>query len=266
MGWGLFFALSGILYLRGTRVRHIATARQCAFWAGWVLSLLALQSRVDYYAEHEFFAHRLQHLVLHHLAPLLWMVSYPGSALRTGLPRHGFLGRSMIRRIQRSPSMQIALRVLLNPALVSFLFIISVCIWLIPYVQFISMINAPLYHFMNVSVFITGLMYWKLILDHRPAPRAPIGAGLRVLSPVLTMSPQILVGALITFSQTDLYPIFDLCGRAFGLAPLLDQSLGGLILWVPAGFIEAIGALIALKHWIRLSPNSATRPYAHAAV
>jgi putative membrane protein len=77
--------------------------------------------------------------------------------------------------------------------------------------------------------------------------------GLRILSPVITMTPQILVGAIITFSSHDLYPIFDLCGRAFGLPPLIDQSLGGLIMWVPAAFIEAIGSMIALRNFIRLS-------------
>lgn len=258
--WGLLFATSSVLYLRGTRIQQVCPARQCAFWAGWILSVVVLQSRVDYYAEHEFFVHRLQHLVLHHLAPLLLMASYPGSVLWAGLPRRGFLGRPSIRYVQRIRSVQRVLKILFNPALVTLLFIVSVCAWLIPYVQFISMIDGRLYHFMNASVFITGLMYWKLILDHRPAPRAPVGAGLRVLSPILTMSPQILAGALITFSETDLYPIFELCGRAFGLPPLLDQSLGGLILWVPAGAIEALGSLIALKHWMRLNVACAAKP------
>ncbi len=261
LAWGLFFVISSLLYLRGMKIQRVSQARLLAFWAGWALSVLALQSRVDYYAEHEFFAHRLQHLVLHHLAPLLLMASYPGNVLRAGLPRHRLFGRQMLRRIERTKSMQLFLRVLFNPALVSLLFIVSVCIWLIPYVQFVSMIDGPLYHFMNASVFITGLMYWKLILDHRPAPRARVGAGLRVLSPVLTMSPQILAGAIITFSETDLYPIFDLCGRAFGLPPLIDQSLGGLILWVPAGVLEAIGSLIALKHWARLSVSPTVKSY-----
>jgi putative membrane protein len=82
-----------------------------------------------------------------------------------------------------------------------------------------------------------------------------------VLSPVITMTPQILVGAIITFSTHDLYPIFSLCGRAFTSVPAtLDQSLGGLIMWVPAGVLEAIGAMMALRHLMRLSELPARVP------
>jgi putative membrane protein len=93
-----------------------------------------------------------------------------------------------------------------------------------------------------------------MLLDHRPAPPSRTRPGLRVLSPVITMTPQILVGAIITFSSRDFYPVFTLCGRAFtSIPPVLDQSLGGLIMWVPAGALEAIGAMMALRHVMRLS-------------
>jgi putative membrane protein len=73
------------------------------------------------------------------------------------------------------------------------------------------------------------------------------------------MTPQILVGAIITFSSQDLYPIFTLCGRAFtSIPPVLDQSLGGLIMWVPAAVLESIGAMMALRHMMRLSESAPT--------
>jgi putative membrane protein len=81
-----------------------------------------------------------------------------------------------------------------------------------------------------------------------------------VLSPVITMTPQILAGAIITFSSHDLYPVFTLCGRAFSLSPALDQSLGGLIMWVPAAILEAIGGLMALRHLMRLSELPPRQP------
>ena len=77
---------------------------------------------------------------------------------------------------------------------------------------------------------------------------------------MITMTPQILVGAIVTFSSRDLYPIFTLCGRAFALSPALDQSLGGLIMWVPAAVLEAIGGLMALRHLMRLSELSSRKP------
>ncbi|WP_042688111.1 cytochrome c oxidase assembly protein [Candidatus Glomeribacter gigasporarum] len=246
----MIFIAAGALYLRGACHIQVSRARRIAFWSGFALFYLALQTRVDYYAEHEFFAHRSQHLVLHHLAPLLVMASYPISVLHAGLPLRG---RMCVRACRQTAALRAILNALLHPALVSIIFLVSVLIWLVPSIQFLSMIDARLYRFMNGSVAVTGLAYWGILLDHRPAPPARLRAGLRVLSPLFTMTPQILAGAYITFTQRDLYPIFDLCGRAFGLPAQVDQSIGGLILWIPASLVEAIGSLIALRRWMRLS-------------
>ncbi|RKP50558.1 cytochrome c oxidase assembly protein [Trinickia fusca] len=243
--------LAAILFARGSHRAQMTVARRVAFWTGLALFYLSLHTKVDYYAEHEFFVHRLQHLVLHHLAPLLVMAAYPGSALRAGLP---FAWRRALRRWQRSRCTRVAAAVLLNPAFVSAAFIVSVLVWLIPSVQFVSMLDWRIYLFMNWSVAASGLLYWWLILDHRPSPPSRARPGLRVLSPVITMTPQILAGAVITFTTRDLYPVFTLCGRAFtSLPPSLDQSLGGLIMWVPAAVLETIGAMMALRHLMRLS-------------
>jgi putative membrane protein len=80
------FVAVAVLFARGSRRIRISVARQVAFWIGLGLFYIALHTRLDYYAEHQFFVHRLQHLVLHHLAPLILMAAYPGSALRAGLP------------------------------------------------------------------------------------------------------------------------------------------------------------------------------------
>ncbi len=245
------FVGTAVLFARGSRRIRISRTRQSAFWIGLALFYLALHTRLDYYAEHEFFVHRLQHLVLHHLAPLILMAAYPGSALRAGLPLRW---RSALRRWQYRRPARLFAAVVLNPTFISAAFVISVVFWLIPSVQFVAMLDWRIYTFMNWSVALSGLLYWWMLLDHRPHPPSRTRPGLRVLSPVITMAPQILVGAIITFSSHDLYPIFTLCGRAFTSVPAaLDQSLGGLIMWVPAAVLEAIGAMMALRHLMRLS-------------
>jgi putative membrane protein len=152
---------------------------------------------------------------------------------------------------------------LLNPAFISAAFVVSVLVWLIPSVQFVSMLDWRIYLFMNASVAVSGLLYWWMVLDHRPSPPSRTRPGLRVLSPIITMTPQILAGAVITFTSRDLYPVFTLCGRAFtSIPPALDQSLGGLIMWVPAALLETIGAMMALRHMMRLSNSQAPRAIA----
>jgi putative membrane protein len=247
----LLFIAGIALYVRGTLRQRVSIGRQLSFWVGTTVLYLSLHTRLDYYAEHEFFIHRIQHLILHHFAPLILMAGFPGSVMWKGLP---FAWRVRLHAVSRRPGMRAVKSILLNPALVTFVFVLSVLIWLVPSIQFVSMLDWRLYHFMNWSVTITGLVYWWMLLDHRPAPPARMKAGMRVLSPVITMSPQILAGAYITFSQHDLYPVFDLCGRAFGgITQSMDQSIGGLVMWVPAALLEAVGGLIALRNWMQLS-------------
>lgn len=75
-----------LLYLRGARRFRVSLARQLGFWLGMALIYSALLTHFDYYAQHQFFVDRIQQVLLHHLAPLLIMASYPLGMLRAGLP------------------------------------------------------------------------------------------------------------------------------------------------------------------------------------
>ncbi|OXR50559.1 hypothetical protein PuT2_01440 [Pusillimonas sp. T2] len=247
----LMFVVGIVLFIRGTREHRISAARQWLFWLGIVVLYLSLHTRIDYYAERLFFAHRLQHLVLHHLGPLLIMGAYPGQVMRAGLPMPL---RLWLKNFRLTPLGRFTEAVLTNKILVPFMFVFLVVIWLIPSVQFYSMLDWRLYRFMNWSVVISGFLYWNLILDRRPSPPAVLSPGARILSPVITMVPQMVVGAVITFTEYDLYPIFDLCGRAIpGMSAVTDQAIGGLTMWILAGFVEVFGLLFALGTLMRLS-------------
>lgn len=247
----LSFVAICLLYVRGTRRARVSGGRRLAFWTGMAIVYVSLHTYFDYYAEHEFFMHRIQQVLLHHLAPLLIMASYPGAALRAGLPLAWRV--RLLRPFLRSWPWRAASGVLLNPAVATVLFVGFILIWLIPAMQTLAMLDWRIYRFMNWTMMLSGLSYWWLVLDHRPRPPGRMTPGLRVLSPGITMSPQILAGAIVTFSKTDLYPIFEICGRAFTFNVLTGQLVGGVIMWVPAALIESIGGLLALRQWIRLS-------------
>ncbi|MFA5487806.1 MAG: cytochrome c oxidase assembly protein [Candidimonas sp.] len=239
------------LFLRGARVHRVSKARQLLFWVGVAVLYATMHTKLDYYAERMFFIHRMQHLVLHHLGPLLIMAAYPGQVLRAGLP---MAWRLRLRDFLKTGAGRATQAVLTNNFLIPFLFVILVVGFLIPTVQFYSMLDWRLYRAMNWSVVISGFLYWNLILDRRPSPPAAMSPGSRIFCPVITMVPQIIVGAIITFAEYDLYPIFDLCGRAIpGMSALTDQALGGLTMWVLAGFVEVFGVLYALATMMRLS-------------
>lgn len=251
------FFICGLLYWRGTRVHKVQAHRQWLFWLGVLALYLNLHTMVDYYSERMFFIHRIQHLFLHHLLPLLIMLSYPGQVMRAGLP---LKWRRKWRDALKTHSGQRIERLFTHPIFVPFLFVFFVIIWLLPIPQFYSMIDWRLYRLMNWSVVISGFMYWNLILDRRPAPPAAMRPWSRVVSPLITMTPQIIAGAYITFASVDLYPIFDLCGRALpGFDALKDQAVGGLVMWVAAGLVETFGIVYALATAVRLSAKGRIR-------
>jgi len=245
------FLLTCVLFLRGSRRLPVSFSRKLMFWVGMAIIYLSLHTYLDYYAEHEFFVHRTQQLLLHHLVPLLIVLAYPASVLRAGMPLAWRL--RVLRPIQRSWPWRLISGVLLNPAVATVLFIVFVLVWLIPPMQTLAMLDWRVYRFMNWTMLISGFAYWSLVLDHRPHPPGRMVVGLRVLSPAITMTPQIVAGAIVTFSRTDLYPIFEICGRAFTFNVLSGQLIGGVITWVPAALLESIGGLIALNQWLRLS-------------
>lgn len=247
------FLATCMLYIRGSGRLRVSFSRRLVFWIGMAIIYLSLQTYLDYYAEHEFFMHRIQQVLLHHLAPLLIVTAYPSSVLRAGLPLNW--RRRLLRPLQRSWPWRLVTGVLLNPAVATVLFIGFILIWLIPSMQTVAMLDWRVYRFMNWTMLISGFAYWSLVLDHRPHPPGRMIAGLRVLSPAVTMTPQILAGAIVTFSKTDLYPIFEICGRAFTFNVLTGQLIGGVITWVPAALIESVGGLMALRQWLRLSRN-----------
>ena len=244
------FVLAAWLFVRGQRAHQVSRARQIFFWVGMVMLYLSLHTMLDYYAERMFFMHRIQHLVLHHAGPLVLMAAYPGSVLRAGLP---WALRIRLKKFNQSLPGRALIALLTNPIFVPALFVFLVIIWLVPSVQFYSMLDWRLYRLMNWSVVITGFMYWNLILDRRTCPPAAMSPGGRVISPILTMAPQMVAGAIIAFTERDLYPLFDLCGRAIAMEAQTDQMIGGLTMWIPAAMTEVIGLLVALRNLMRLS-------------
>ena len=83
--------------------------------------------------------------------------------------------------------------------------------------------------------------------------------GGRVISPIITMAPQMVAGAVIAFSESDLYPLFELCGRAVAMSAQTDQTIGGLTMWIPAALVEVVGLMVALGTLMRLSAKGRLR-------
>lgn len=242
----LSLAFAGWWYARGVALTPVAERpnvwRRIAFGLGLLAIYAVLQTRYDYMAQHMFFLHRGQHIVMHHLAPFLIALSWPGATLARGMP-------APFRRFFCHRAWHESLSVLQQPFIAAILFVGLIYMWLIPALHFRAMLNPFLYNLMNWSMVLDGLLFWCLVLDPRPKPPCTTGYGGRMVLSVATMFPQIALGAYITFSHHDLYPYYDLCGRIFpSISALYDQQIGGIIIWIPAGMMSATAFLLTLNH------------------
>lgn len=242
--------VAALLFIRGCRTLQLQVRCKILFWFGLLSMYFVAQTQFDYYAEHEFFVHRIQHSVLHHFGPFLIALSRPGAVLWAGTPAVWRNSLEKLSGLQPIPWLAGALN---NPIVAVTLFGGLILFWLLPSVHFIAMLDWHLYRVMNWSMAINGLMFWNLVLNSYSIRPAHLSPGCRIAIMLAVIPPQIAIGVLLFFTPRELYPIYRLCGLAFPeVSTLADQQIGGLILWIPGSMMSVIGVLIVIRNeWMR---------------
>lgn len=259
------FAVVLALYLRGLVLarrqrRRIGILRPVGFLLGLVLCYGVMQTRFDYFAQYMFFMHRLQHLVLHHLGPFLIALAAPWTVLGLGLPAGP--RERWLKPLWRHPWTQGLYGFVQHPVIAPVLFVGLIFFWLMPSIHFDAMLNLTLYHVMNWSMLLDGLLFWWLMLDPRDTDRfGTLSFSKRIVILMLIMFPQIVLGAYIALSGREIYDVYDVCGRAWPIASETDQRLGGLITWIPAAMMSVLGIVAVLRFMHQRDKAPADRRY-----
>jgi putative membrane protein len=253
----LICAGAGVAYARGLKVMKARGTPQgfwlpFSFFLGLALDYGVLQTYYDYLAQHMFWLHRLQHLVLHHVAAVLLILAAPGPVMAAGLPD---LWRARARDLSRKPVLAWLLRrvhqlfrIVQNPFIAPLLFVGIIFFWLSPSVHFGAMLDIHRYLTMNWGMAVDGLLFWWLMLAPRRAQgSAAVGYATRILIVCVVALPQILLGAYIALHSTVLFDVYGVCGRAWDVSPLTDQELGGLLTWIPAAMMSGVAMLVILR-------------------
>lgn len=232
-----------ILYALGARRRGtIETRRRAAFYAGWFITAAALVSPLCPLSVSLFAARVGQHAVLILIAAPLVMAGRPFFALRAILPPMG----SLVGLLR-------FLRVMAAPLPAAALFAVLLWFWHMPAPYAATFGSDVVYWTMHLTMFGSALLLWgALSLQHEKALPQVVAAG------ILSAVQMTFLGALITLTPHPLYGPHMFTTAAWGLSPLQDQEIGGLIMWVPgcAVFLAvAIGGLI-------LAMRRADRAYA----
>ena len=145
-----------------------------------------------------------------------------------------------------------------NPVMAPFLFIGLLYFWLIPGIHTRVMLDANLYELMNWTMSINGVMFWSLILDSRAKPPARLSHLMRAALILVIELPQMVLGAILSLTERDIYPVYMICGRVLDMTALNDQHYGGLIIWLP-GTLTSFAAMIVVLVTMRLNEERAER-------
>ncbi|MGO1232235.1 MAG: cytochrome c oxidase assembly protein [Marinobacter sp.] len=238
----LVLGFYGVGLLRMPDEDRPGALRIFAFVLGVMICYGVMQTRFDYYAQYMFFVHRGQHLILHHIGPILIAISNP-------LPIMRFWYAKM------SPGLKNALRpvgwmyqVLQYPLIALILFVGLIYFWLWPSIHFDAMLSRDLYWIMNWSMLLDGLLFWWLVFDPRPpAITSSLGYGRRMLVLAAAGVLQMFLGAWIVFSRDMVYDVYEVCGRAWPIDPDVDQLLGGMLTYIPPAMMSILGILLILR-------------------
>jgi putative membrane protein len=252
-----------LLYLIGVRRlprdRLVArSGRRAAFLAGWLTLAAALISPLHELGESLFSAHMGQHELLMVVAAPLLAWARPLAPMLRALPGPWriALGRLLARATVRSVS-----RTLSAPAVAFALQAAGIWVWHTPALFQSTLRSEPMHAAQHLTFFGTALVFWWSLV-HRRGGR---DSGLGLLSLFLTILHTGALGALLSLSTVVYYPAYGRSAAAWGLTPLEDQQLGGLIMWIPGGIAYVVAALGLVAAWLRQSERRSVRALSGAA-
>lgn len=246
----LLLAAAAFAYRSGWREPADTTARRAAFWTGVLALAVALVSPLDALSGVLVSAHMVQHVLLILVAAPLLAVSAPGAALLRGTPQEV---RELARGTRRVVGLDLPrLQRLRSPVGRWLLYVGTLWVWHAS-VVYGAAVEHALVHALEHATFLTSaFLVWSAILG--PA-RVRVSRGLGLLG-VFTLGLQgIFLSVLLTFAQEPFYAEHLSPPASWGLDPLADQQLAGVLMWIPAGLIHTGIALCLLVAWLNESDD-----------
>ena len=211
---------------RGGPVRGAGPLQAIAF-AGGVLALLAaLVSPIDGLgADYLFSAHMVQHVLLGDIAPLLLLLALSRVIMRPATRR--------LMRVER------ALGPLASPWTAIAIWLGVMYLWHIPSLYDAAAENPLLHMVEHLSFFAAGLaLWWPLV---QPVPMRRSLTGMQPIAYIaLCKGGLAALGLFLAWSSTAHYPWYEQTPRIWGLSPVEDQNVAGVIMMVEQSLTLAI--------------------------
>jgi cytochrome c oxidase assembly factor CtaG len=218
-----------------------------SFAAGWLVIAIALVSPLHALGGVLFSVHMTQHELMISLAAPLLVLGRPLVPFLWALP----IGwRRSIGVVTRSSSFAAPWHVLSRPSVAFGLHAVALWTWPLPRFYQATLTSEVVHSFQHASFLFTALLFWWTIVNARGGE---FRRGLAVFYLFATVLQTGALGALLTFGGTLWYPAYAATTSQWGLTPLEDQQLGGLIMWIPGSIAYIVAALWLFAAWLRES-------------
>ena len=239
---GVLLLALGYLYGIGPLRRKLGPGtslewwRPLSFFAGLTVILISLNGPIhDLSDSYLFWVHMAQHLLLTMVLPPLLLAGLPGWLVERAVRRPG--GRAIGRLVT-------------HPVFAGVFFSAILLVWHTEGAYDLMMRSHTVHIVTHLLFMVAAVLLWWPVMSPAPSlPRLSPGSGMLYL--FLVQLPMQLLGAIITFADRPLYTWYLAAPRTWGLSPLDDQKLGGLLMWVP-GNLWIWGAMSVLFfQWAR---------------
>lgn len=224
-------AVAAALFVRGfVRLRRRGRAdlapwtRVPLFALGLALGVLPLVSPLDELGDRYLLsAHMLQHMLIGDAAPALVLVALRGPLLLFCVPV------GLLRAAGRSQRFRAVVRELLRPRVAVAAWAAAFGAWHVPAAYDYAAAHGGVHRLEHASFILAGTLAWMLLVD--PARRGHLSRGRRLALLAALFALGTVVADTLIFSLHPLYGIYaSEQHRAFGLSPLSDQRLAGIVM------------------------------------
>src|SRR5436309_8536824 len=259
MGWWtwdppvvVLLALSAWLYGRGVRAlwrragagQGVRKWEAACFAAGWLALFIALISPLDALGGVLFSAHMVQHEVLILLAAPLLVLGRP---LAVWLWAFSPARRERLAGWAQARPVAASWHAVSGPFAAFAIHAAALWVWHAPALYQATLESDAVHAVQHLSFFGSATLFWWALIHGR---YGRMGYGVAVFYVFATAMHSGVLGALITFAPRLWYPIYADRTAAWGLLPLEDQQLAGLLMWVPAGVIFILLGLARFAAWL----------------
>ena len=234
--------------------------RHVSFLAGWIALSLALLSPIHELGEQLFSAHMLQHEILILVAAPLISAAHPGATwLWAFAPAHRSDLGGWVHHIERSRPV----RMVTAPLVAWLLEAVTLWIWHIPALYQATLRSDWVHAAQHLSFLGTAVLFWSALYG---VGRSAISYGAATFYVFGTAVHCSALGALLTFSTVLWYPAYAGTTMRWGLTPIEDQQLGGVIMWVPSALVFLVIGLALFTRWLSESDRRMRLGRLHAAL